>query len=118
MNLPQTAESRPWGGYQILLDSPTCKVKKLIVFPGKRLSLQSHQHRSEHWIMVAGDSAIITIGKDRLTIHKNQHVYIPREVMHRIENDGNTTVEIIETQIGTYFGEDDIVRYEDDFGRV
>lgn len=109
---------RPWGSYQILFNGSTCKVKKLRVLPGKRLSLQSHSHRSEHWVIVAGDSCIVTVGNDNLILHKNQHVFIPREVKHRITNDGNVPIEIIETQTGTYFGEDDIVRYEDDFGRI
>lgn len=110
--------NRPWGSYNVLFDSNNCKVKKINILPNKRLSLQSHKHRSEHWVIVEGTSCIIQVGDDKLTLHKNQYAFIPKGVKHRIENNTGSIVELIETQIGDYFGEDDIIRYEDDFGRV
>ena len=93
------------------------KVKRIGVNPGKRLSLQRHHKRSEHWVITKG-TAKVQVGKDFIILHKNQHVYIPKETLHRMENIGDEMVEFIETQIGEYLGEDDIVRYEDDFGRI
>lgn len=93
------------------------KVKRIGVYPGKRLSLQSHKQRSEHWVVVKGQ-AKVQVGEDFHLLHKNQSVYIPVGVLHRMENVGDEMVEFIETQIGDYLGEDDIVRYEDDFGRI
>ena len=109
---------RPWGWY-INIDGNEysgSKVKRIGVYPGKRLSLQSHKQRSEHWVVVKGQ-AKVQVGEDFHLLHKNQSVYIPIGVLHRIENVGDEMVEFIETQIGDYLGEDDIVRYEDDFGR-
>jgi mannose-1-phosphate guanylyltransferase/mannose-6-phosphate isomerase len=110
---------RPWGWYINIegTDKTGFKVKKIGVYPGKRLSLQSHNSRSEHWVIVTG-KARVQVGKDVLNLETNQHVYIPKETLHRMENPGDEIVEFIETQIGDYLGEDDIVRYEDDFGRV
>ena len=110
---------RPWGWYINIdgNDHSGSKVKRIGVYPGKKLSLQSHNHRSEHWVVVKGQ-AKVQVGKDFHLLHKNQSVYIPIGVLHRMENVGNEMVEFIETQIGEYLGEDDIVRYEDDFGRV
>jgi mannose-1-phosphate guanylyltransferase/mannose-6-phosphate isomerase len=110
---------RPWGWYINIQgdDHSGFKVKRIGVYPGKRLSLQSHNHRSEHWVIVKGN-AKLQIGNDILFLTENQHVYIPKTVLHRIENVGNELLEFIETQIGNYLGEDDIVRYQDDFGRV
>ena len=110
---------RPWGWY-INIDGDDhsgSKVKRIGVYPGKRLSLQSHKQRSEHWVVVKGQ-AKVQVGEDFHLLHKNQSVYIPVGVLHRMENVGDEMVEFIETQIGDYLGEDDIVRYEDDFGRV
>jgi len=109
---------RPWGWYINIDggDNSGSKVKRICVYPGKRLSLQSHNHRSEHWVIVKG-TAKVQIGKDLHILRPNQSVYIPIEVLHRMENIGEDMVEFIETQIGNYLGEDDIVRYEDDFGR-
>ena len=81
------------------------------------MSLQSHSKRSEHWVIVKG-TACVQVGKDNLILHPNQHVYIPKETLHRIENKTDSIVEFVETQIGLYLGEDDIVRYEDDYGRT
>lgn len=110
---------RPWGWYINIEghDYGGFKVKRIGVYPGKRLSLQSHEKRSEHWIMVKG-KARVQVGKDFHILHKNQSVYIPLGVLHRMENIGDEMVEFVETQIGEYLGEDDIIRYEDDFGRV
>ena len=110
---------RPWGWYISIdgNDHSGSKVKRIGVYPGKRLSLQSHNQRSEHWVVVKG-TAKVQVGQDFHILHPNQSIYIPIGVLHRIENVGEEIVEFIETQIGNYLGEDDIVRYEDDFGRV
>ena len=108
---------RPWGWYiHVKEDKGNFKIKHICVLPGKRLSLQSHYKRSEHWVVVKGN-AKVTVGKDELLLHKNQSVFIPKETLHRMENVGEENVEFVETQIGEYLEEDDIVRYEDDFGR-
>lgn len=110
---------RPWGWYLNIEgnDHSGFKVKRIGVNPGKRLSLQSHYKRSEHWVITKG-IAKVQVGMDFITLHVNQHVYIPKETLHRMENIGEEMVEFIETQIGEYLGEDDIVRYDDDFGRL
>lgn len=110
---------RPWGWYKNVEGSDTngFKVKRIAVYPGKRLSLQSHNYRSEHWVMVRGNS-MVTLGTDEIILQKDQHIYIPVKTLHRIENIGEDLLEFTETQIGDYLGEDDIIRYEDDFGRV
>ena len=120
---------RPWGWYinmdgdqeitasQTPVENHGYKVKRIGVYPGKRLSLQSHEKRSEHWVIIKG-RAIVQVGQDLLHLEPNHHVYIPKGVLHRLTNEGEEMVELIETQIGDYLGEDDIKRYEDDFGRV
>ena len=110
---------RPWGWYKNIEgnDLSGFKVKRIGVYPNKKLSLQSHHHRSEHWVIVKGKGKV-QVGKDQIILHENQHVYIPKETLHRMENIGEEELEFVETQIGSYLGEDDIVRYEDDFGRV
>ena len=110
---------RPWGFYINIYGSDRSgfKVKTISVYPGKKLSLQSHHHRSEHWVIVQGN-AKVTVGEKEILLQKDQSVYIPIETLHRIENVGSEMLEFTETQIGEYLGEDDIVRYEDDFGRV
>lgn len=110
---------RPWGWYMNVEgnDYSGFKVKRIAVYPGKRLSLQSHNKRSEHWVMVRGD-AKVQVGDEFIYLKKDQHVYIPIQTLHRIENVGTELLEFTETQIGEYLGEDDIIRYEDDFGRV
>ena len=108
---------RPWGWYiNIKEELNLFKVKHICVKPNKRLSLQSHNKRSEHWVIVKG-TAEVQIGKDILILHENQHIYIPKETLHRISNHTEEDIEFIETQIGNYLEEDDIIRYEDDFGR-
>ena len=110
---------RPWGYYVNVegKDDSGFKIKTITVYPGKRLSLQSHQFRSEHWVMVRG-KAKVQVGMEEKYLEKNEHVYIPIQTLHRIENVGEELLEFTETQIGNYLGEDDIVRYEDDFGRI
>jgi len=108
---------RPWGTYTILEDTPGYKIKRLVVKPGKRLSLQKHFHRNEHWIVVSG-TATVTVGKEVKTIRPNESTYIRMGETHRLENEGKIDVVLIEAQVGEYTGEDDIVRIEDDFKRV
>lgn len=108
-------ETRPWGKYEILLDSDTCKVKKITVNPGQRLSYQYHQHRSEAWTVVEGMLTIILEG-EKLIRGCGQSVKIQKTEKHRAWNETENPVEFIEVQTGTYFGEDDIIRIEDDYG--
>ena len=110
-------ENKPWGEFHNILEESQYKVKKIIVKPGKRLSLQSHNHRNEHWIIVQGD-AKVTNGEDSLILKENQHTYIPVKNLHRIENIGSIDLVFIEVQYGDYLEEDDIIRYSDDFGRI
>ncbi|MDR1021522.1 MAG: mannose-1-phosphate guanylyltransferase/mannose-6-phosphate isomerase [Synergistaceae bacterium] len=116
--------ARPWGTYQVLSKGDRQKIKKIEVAPGKRLSLQYHVHRSEHWIVVRG-TALVTIrdhgegatGKE-MFVHEGESVFVPKGKLHRLENPGKIPLEIIEVQIGEYVGEDDIERVEDDFMRA
>ncbi|HFQ62048.1 MAG TPA: mannose-1-phosphate guanylyltransferase/mannose-6-phosphate isomerase [Epsilonproteobacteria bacterium] len=107
---------RPWGTYTILEDTPGYKIKRIVVKPGKRLSLQKHFHRSEHWIVVSG-TATVTVGNEIKTVRPNESTYIKMGEIHRLENEGKIDVVLIEAQVGEYTGEDDIVRIEDDFKR-
>lgn len=107
---------RPWGSYTILVEGENYKVKKIVVNPGGRLSLQSHEKRSEHWTVITG-SAKATINKDMRYLEQGQSVDIPMKTKHRLENAGDTILEIIEVQRGDYLGEDDIVRYDDKYER-
>lgn len=107
---------RPWGYYKILEAGPRYKVKRILVDPQQILSLQMHYHRSEHWVVVQG-TAKVTIGDTTQILHENQSIYVPKGVVHRLENPGKVPVEIIETQVGEYLGEDDILRLEDIYGR-
>ncbi len=111
------SETRPWGKFEVLLDHPACKVKRITVNPGHRLSLQSHEKRNEHWIVSEGILRI-TVGDTVADYPVNTHVYIPAGAKHRMENCGSAPAAIIEVQTGEYFGEDDIVRYEDDYERI
>lgn len=108
---------RPWGTYTVLENTPGYKIKRIEVKPGKRLSLQKHFHRSEHWIVVSG-TALITVGDRETILRENESTYIPIGEVHRLENPGKVDVILIEAQVGSYLGEDDIVRIEDDFKRV
>lgn len=107
---------RPWGHYENLLESYDHKVKELIVNPGERLSLQKHQHRAEHWTVVSGE-ALVTVGKKEIPLNPGQSVDIPIGEVHRIMNPGETLLVLVEVQMGDYFGEDDIIRLEDDYDR-
>ena len=111
-------ESRPWGSYEILTSGPGFQVKRLTVKTESRLSLQWHRHRDETWVVARG-TAKVTVGDEEFTLGRGQSVFVPRNVHHRIENISSVEpLEIIEIQTGDYLGEDDIVRVEDDFGRV
>ena len=107
---------RPWGSYISIDSGENFQVKRLIVKPGKKLSLQLHNRRAEHWVVVKG-VATVTIGDDTFDMEKNQSIYIPVGTRHRLENKAEELLEIIEVQSGDYLGEDDIVRFDDDFGR-
>jgi mannose-1-phosphate guanylyltransferase / mannose-6-phosphate isomerase len=107
---------RPWGSYQSVDNGDRHQVKRIIVKPGQRLSLQKHYHRSEHWIVVRG-AALVTVNDIVKTVHENESVYIPIGAVHRLENPGKILLELIEVQTGSYLGEDDIVRIEDDYQR-
>jgi mannose-6-phosphate isomerase len=110
-------DQRPWGNYQVLADEPDHKVKRIVVYPGKRLSLQRHRQRAEHWYLVAG-RGLVTRDREEFALTAGQAVDIPRGARHRLENPGPEKVVFIEVQTGDYFGEDDIERFEDDFGRA
>lgn len=111
-----TTVHRPWGSFTVLEDAPDCKVKRLVVKPGQVLSLQRHQRRSEHWTVVRG-TAKVRIGDDEVLLAENQSTYIPVNTLHRLENPGTDDIHLIEVQTGDYFGEDDIERFEDIYGR-
>jgi mannose-1-phosphate guanylyltransferase len=113
---------RPWGLYYVLEDKPSFKVKKIVVNPGHRLSLQSHKHRSEHWIVVSGIANVEIRKSDEpsqwvFDLLQNESCYIPATKMHRLANHGKAPLVLIEVQVGEYTGEDDIERYEDDYAR-
>lgn len=119
---PQVTEDhikvhRPWGSYQSVDNGDRHQVKRIIVKPGGRLSLQKHHHRSEHWIVVRG-AARVTVNELVKTVHENESIYIPIGAVHRLENPGKIQLELIEVQTGSYFGEDDIIRIEDDYKRT
>ncbi|WP_407151504.1 mannose-1-phosphate guanylyltransferase/mannose-6-phosphate isomerase [Bradyrhizobium sp. ORS 86] len=119
---PEVTEShikvhRPWGSYQSVDNGDRHQVKRIIVKPGGRLSLQKHHHRSEHWIVVRG-TAQVTVNELIKTVHENESIYIPIGAVHRLENPGKIQLELIEVQTGSYFGEDDIIRIEDDYRRT
>ena len=107
---------RPWGWYESIALGPRFQVKRIVVNPGAALSLQSHNHRSEHWVVVEG-TAKVTINDDIKTVTENQSVYIPLGAVHRMENPGKLPLTLIEVQTGSYFGEDDIIRYDDVYAR-
>lgn len=107
---------RPWGSYTVLEEQQRYQMKRIVVNPGAKLSLQKHHHRYEHWVVVTG-TARITNGNEISLLCENQSTYIPVGVIHRLENPGVIPLELIEVQIGSYLGEDDIERFEDDYGR-
>lgn len=120
-NVKQSSEHltthRPWGKYTILEEGLRYKIKRIVVDPGQRLSLQMHYHRSEHWVVVKG-TAKVTLAEKEILLHENESVYVPKSITHRLENPGKVSLELIEVQVGEYVGEDDIVRFEDVYGRT
>jgi mannose-6-phosphate isomerase-like protein (cupin superfamily) len=114
---PGTFETRPWGGFQTIEEGIGYKVKRLVVEPGARLSLQRHRFRAESWIVVSGSPRMIVSGRAR-RVRPRDSIAVPRGAWHRIENPGRTQAVIIEVQHGPYLGEDDIIRRHDDYGRV
>jgi mannose-6-phosphate isomerase len=110
-------DRRPWGTYTVLEEAATFKVKRIEVFPGKRLSYQKHAQRAEHWFVVAGTAKVTLDGRE-ITVRNGEAIDIPIGAAHRVENPGTDDLIFIEVQRGNYLGEDDIVRLEDDFGRA
>jgi mannose-6-phosphate isomerase len=110
-------ELRPWGSFTVLEEGSRYKIKRIEVKPGHRLSLQMHHHRSEHWIVVCG-TAKVTCGEQEILLTSNQSTYVPPCTSHRLENTGVIPLILIEVQNGEYLGEDDIVRYQDDYART
>jgi mannose-1-phosphate guanylyltransferase/mannose-6-phosphate isomerase len=107
---------RPWGSYTILEEGASYKIKRVSVRPGKRLSLQLHRRRSEHWIVVSG-TAEIQLGGERSVLAPNESTFVRAGVRHRLGNPGEVPLEVIEVQSGDYLGEDDILRFDDEYGR-
>lgn len=116
-HLIHTTVYRPWGSYTVLEKNERYKIKRIVIHPGAKLSLQMHRHRSEHWVVVSG-TAKVTCGEKVYEIHPNESTYIPLSTPHRLENPGKVPLQIIEVQNGEYLGEDDIVRYDDAYGRI
>jgi mannose-6-phosphate isomerase len=110
-------ELRPWGSFTVLEEGRGYKIKRIEVKPGHRLSLQMHHHRSEHWIVVSG-TAKVTCGEQEIMLSNNQSTYVPQCMNHRLENPGVIPLVLIEVQNGEYLGEDDIVRFQDDYART
>ena len=109
-------EIRPWGSFTTLEEGSGYKIKRIEVNPGHRLSLQMHHHRSEHWIVVSG-TARVTCGEQEMILSSNQSTYVPQCTSHRLENPGVIKLVLIEVQNGQYLGEDDIIRFSDDYAR-
>ncbi len=109
-------EIRPWGSFTTLEEGKGYKIKRIEVNPGHRLSLQMHHHRSEHWIVVSG-TAKVTCGDEEKILSSNQSTYVPQCTSHRLENPGVIKLVLIEVQNGQYLGEDDIIRFQDDYSR-
>ena len=116
-SLISVEDHRPWGYYRVLDDEPDHKVKRIVVYPKQRLSLQRHRHRMEHWYVVQGH-AVVTRNDEEIPLKSGQAIDIPQGAWHRIMNSGDENLIFIETQTGDYFGEDDIERSEDDYGRA
>lgn len=117
LKMTKISDQRPWGGYTILDEGDGFKVKRIEVLPGKRLSYQKHARRSEHWFVVRG-TAKVTLNGDDIPVKAGESIDIPVGAAHRVENPGEDVLVFIEAQTGDYFGEDDIVRLDDDFGRA
>jgi mannose-1-phosphate guanylyltransferase / mannose-6-phosphate isomerase len=116
VELPATV-ARPWGSYETIASGHRFQVKRIVVDPGERLSLQSHVHRSEHWVIVRG-AAEVTVGDEVSVLQENESTYIPAGTKHRLANAGEVPLELIEVQCGAYLGEDDITRFDDEYGRA
>jgi mannose-1-phosphate guanylyltransferase / mannose-6-phosphate isomerase len=114
--LHHTKVYRPWGFYQTVDIGERFQVKRIMVKPGAKLSLQMHHHRAEHWVVVSG-TALTTCNGDVRLLHENEAIYIPAGATHRLENPSKVAVHLIEVQSGAYLGEDDIVRFDDTYGR-
>jgi mannose-6-phosphate isomerase-like protein (cupin superfamily) len=114
--LSPRVEDRPWGYFSVLEKGPNHQIKHIYLKPKAKLSLQKHKHRSEHWIVVAG-KAKVQRGEDVFYVKKNESTFIPAKTKHRLENPGTTALRIIEIQSGDYLGEDDIIRFDDTYGR-
>jgi mannose-6-phosphate isomerase-like protein (cupin superfamily) len=110
-------DERPWGLYEVLDEGSGYKVKRIEVKPGHRLSLQSHENRSEHWVVVQGEATVTIDDKEHL-LRTNEDILIPARARHRVANRGNDLLIFVEVQCGSYLGEDDIKRYEDDYHRA
>ncbi len=110
-------EERPWGWYDVIDEGDRYKVKNIEVKPGSSLSLQVHHHRAEHWVVVEG-TAMVQLNNDKQLLSENQSTFIPLGCKHRLSNPGKIPLKIIEVQSGPYLDEDDIERFDDDFGRV
>jgi mannose-6-phosphate isomerase len=114
----QRTEERPWGSFEILDDAEEhSKVKRITIRPGGRLSYQSHERRSEHWVVVQGVAEVLLDGETH-EVHPGESIDVPRGAKHRCANAGDVDLVFVEVQLGDYFGEDDIVRFEDDYGRA
>lgn len=107
---------RPWGKYEVLIDDPAHKVKRITVYPGSKLSLQAHHHRAEHWVVVKGTAKVVNGDKD-IVLKENESTFIPAFTKHRLENPGKINLELIEVQTGSYLEEDDIIRFDDVYNR-
>ena len=116
MRKRKNSEERPWGSYEVLADRKHYKLKEIIVKPGQRLSYQSHHRRTEIWAIVQGEG-VVTLEGQELECYPGRSFFIPKEQRHRIECTGKKSLIFVEVQTGDYFGEDDITRYEDDYGR-
>ncbi|MFV1998377.1 MAG: glycosyltransferase [Acidiferrobacterales bacterium] len=114
--LDQRENHRPWGHYIDLVERDDHKIKEITVYPGQRLSLQKHQHRAEHWTVVTGE-ALVTVDNRETLLTPGQSIDVPRGAVHRIKNPGSNPLRLVEVQMGDYFGEDDIIRLEDDYDR-
>tara|TARA_B100001113_G_scaffold309570_1_gene272298 strand:- start:154 stop:528 length:375 start_codon:yes stop_codon:yes gene_type:complete len=110
-------ENRPWGHYEILLETAYCKVKQITVNPNQRLSYQRHEKREEYWTIVKGN-AIVILNDKKINLSEGQQIHIPQKTNHRIQNTATKPLIFIEIQRGSYFGEDDIIRLEDDYKRI
>ena len=107
---------RPWGWYQVIAEAPGHLIKRIAVNPGQQISLQKHRQRSEHWVVVSG-TARVTVGEKTFNVHPNESTFVPVSQKHRLENPGKVPLVLIEVQSGEYLEEDDIVRFDDMYGR-